>query len=76
MCEIEDTIFDNILPVNLFPMIHRLEELSKMPEHKDLRNSPNIKKLMWLLTATFYKEQISLDLHLEWQKLYTEYGEK
>ena len=55
MKNIEDTIFDEALPVNSLPVLRRLEELLeenntnnlKVPLKKDIR----VKKAIWLLLA-------------------------
>ncbi|VVB54029.1 Uncharacterised protein [uncultured archaeon] len=57
---IEDTIFDDGLPVNINPMISRLQEIVKecQDKGKDYKQDPRAKKVMWLINATFYNNHI------------------
>jgi hypothetical protein len=68
---IEDTIFMDFLAVNPFPMAHRLLELlqENSKENKSWRENPKIKRLIWLLTSTFYNTQSNVDLNKIWKEL-------
>lgn len=54
---IEDTIYDESLPVNPNPVIHRLQELINEAQTNDpaeLRKDLRIQKTLWLLMFQFY----------------------
>ena len=76
MTEIEDTVFNDFLPVNSRAMLSRLTEIMKENGTnclRDIRTDIRVRKVMWLLvnqiesTFDIYKEYTELD-RLEKQK--------
>ena len=71
---IEDTIFDEILPVNTKPILNRMRKLlddNKTNSLYQCKENPRIKKLMWLLNSQFYGQLTTINMIDEWQKLKT-----
>lgn len=70
---IEDCIFDDGLPVNLYAMTKRLNDLMQMQKGlASARKNHKIRKAMWLLVATFYENQFEVNLSTEWHRLLAE----
>ena len=74
---IEDTIFDEGLPVNTIAVLKRIEKL--LNEHKTnafydndkVKNDFRIQKVMLLLNMMFYGQFANIDIPEIFHKLYT-----
>ena len=69
---IEDTIFNDALPVNPYPMVNRLLELLNETRNKglDWKSDKRVSRLMWLLNSTFLETTIgNFDLSEWWTEL-------
>jgi hypothetical protein len=69
---IEDTIFDRLLPVNTKATLNRLNKL--LDEHQTnsligCKYDPRIKRLIWLLNSQIYGQMATIDMEAEWQSL-------
>lgn len=71
--EIEDTIFDHVLPSNSIAVLRRIEYLLKDCNTNALENCRDdvqIRRAMWLLLEQFYGQLATIDLAEEWYNLY------
>ena len=69
---IEETIFDDHLPVNTLVMLKRMREIlddNKTNSILSCRNDPRIRKLMWLLNTQTYGQLSVIDLEAEFTAL-------
>ena len=71
---IEEAIFDEVLPVNTIPMINRLKELLKEHdtnclEDEAVRDDIRVQKLMWLINSKMYGQMSTVDLVGIWDEL-------
>lgn len=69
---IEDTIFNDALPINPYPMVTRLQQLLDdcRNNRQDWKQDKRIEKLMWLLNATYLNSTIgNFDLSDWWGQL-------
>jgi hypothetical protein len=68
---IEDTIFEEILPVNTIPVIHRLEEILREHQTNSLIGihglDDRVEKLLMLLIMQYYGD-LQIDLYGRWQR--------
>ncbi|MFA5307516.1 MAG: hypothetical protein WC365_08765 [Candidatus Babeliales bacterium] len=71
MENIEDTIFDNALPVNPFPMVKRLLELmnENLKQGKNWKQDKRIERLMYLIIITYAETQTEINLNDWWMQL-------
>ena len=70
MKNIEDTIFDKLLPVNTKAILNRLNELLDEHQTNSLLGctyDPRIKQLIWLLNSQVYGQLVNIDMEAEWQ---------
>ena len=71
--QIEDTIFEESLPVNSMAVLNRITQL--LQEHgtnsfKSCRDDLRLRRAMWLLNAMFYGQMATVDLTNEWYYLH------
>ena len=65
MANIEDTVFDEIMPVNSLVVLRRLEELLRENKTNNIRQAMQdirVKRAMWLLMAQAYGPVSTIDL--------------
>ena len=69
---IEETIFDDHLPVNTLVILERMKEIldnNKTNSILSCRNDLSIRKLMWLLNTQTYGQLSVIDLEAEFLEL-------
>ena len=68
---IEDTIFEEILPVNTIPVVYRLEEILREHRTNSLIGmhglDDRVEKLLMLLIMQYYGD-LQIDLYGRWQR--------
>ena len=75
--QIENTIFNNSLPVNSIAIIDRLKELLNENQTNNINEaikndkSLRIEKCIWLLLSTYVSQIGSIDMAHMWEHLYT-----
>lgn len=79
MRNIEDTIFDDMLPVNSLAMIERLREV--LDERgtnclSNIRDDLRVRKLMWLLNSQVYGQSHIIDMEDEWFSMHMKEGSR
>jgi hypothetical protein len=65
---IEDTIFEDNLPVNIYPMLTRMQEIVNDCRHKglDYRKDKRAEKCMWLIVVTYLEDQLGTFSLSDW----------
>ena len=73
MGNIEDTIFDEQLPVNSLAVLNRIAEILKEHKTNNVNSTSGdirLRRAMWLLNEMYYGQTAVIDMSREWQTLY------